>query len=235
MVSLGTNQAPTVSPTAVPNSGAAPLPVQFAANAADPDGDELAFFWDFGDGGTSTLADPQHTYTTAGVFGASVVVSDGELEASGMLTIAVDSSLSVTVNSVRVHFKHHRQTRGAVRLQASYSGVVPGPDDVIEARFDGILLFSAPFSAFELAADDDEVDEDETNPLLYKLREGAVRVKLDLGAGTIRINARELDLSTLDNANGVDLEFSIGAATAVDHIVLESQNDLISIFHAESF
>ncbi len=38
-------------------------PVAFTATATDADGDTLTYAWDFGDGGTSTLASPAHTYT----------------------------------------------------------------------------------------------------------------------------------------------------------------------------
>lgn len=34
------------------------------------------YFWDFGDGGTSTLANPQHTYTTAGTYSTTLIASD---------------------------------------------------------------------------------------------------------------------------------------------------------------
>lgn len=60
------NVPPTASPTATPNNGNAPLVVQFAANASDPEGADLTYMWDFGDpasdGNASTLADPQHVY-----------------------------------------------------------------------------------------------------------------------------------------------------------------------------
>ena len=46
-----------VSDTVVPASGPAPLTVQFsAAGSTDPDGSIASFFWQFGDGGTSTGA-----------------------------------------------------------------------------------------------------------------------------------------------------------------------------------
>jgi glucose/arabinose dehydrogenase len=56
----GTNSAPDVVASATPTSGPPPLAVQFTGSGTtDPDGDDLTFDWDFGDGSAhSSLADP---------------------------------------------------------------------------------------------------------------------------------------------------------------------------------
>lgn len=73
----GTNNAPVAQAGASPRQGGLPLPVTFVGSASfDPDGDALTYAWDFGDGGSSTLPDPQHTYTTPGVYTARLTVSD---------------------------------------------------------------------------------------------------------------------------------------------------------------
>jgi glucose/arabinose dehydrogenase len=57
----GENLPPVAVASADPVSGAAPLRVRFTGSAsADPDGDELTFRWDFGDGEGSDEADPVH-------------------------------------------------------------------------------------------------------------------------------------------------------------------------------
>jgi PKD repeat protein len=71
------NVAPTVHAAGDPTAGKPPLAVQFSATGTDPDGDTLTYAWDFGDGGTSLLQNPSHTYTTAGTYTAKVTVSDG--------------------------------------------------------------------------------------------------------------------------------------------------------------
>ncbi len=43
----------------------------------DPDGDALKFFWDFGDGKTSTETDPAHTYTKPGQYSVVLKLYDG--------------------------------------------------------------------------------------------------------------------------------------------------------------
>jgi glucose/arabinose dehydrogenase len=76
----GGNQPPIAQAGAVPIQGAEPLAVQFSsAGSSDPDSgpDPLSFAWTFGDGGTSTEADPMHTYTSRGLYTARLTVSDG--------------------------------------------------------------------------------------------------------------------------------------------------------------
>jgi hypothetical protein len=51
--------------------------VDFAATAADPDGDDMTYVWDFGDGITSTQLSPgPHTYTESGTFTVTFTVTD---------------------------------------------------------------------------------------------------------------------------------------------------------------
>ena len=70
-------QPPTASFTADPNSGTSPLAVNFTSTSSDPDGDPLTETWYFGDGGTATGPTATHTYTAAGSYTATLVVSDG--------------------------------------------------------------------------------------------------------------------------------------------------------------
>jgi cytochrome c len=82
------NVAPTVEATGDPTAGKPPLAVQFSATGSDPDGDALTYKWDFGDGGTSLLQNPSHTYATAGTYTAKVTVSDGK-GGTGTATVQV--------------------------------------------------------------------------------------------------------------------------------------------------
>ncbi len=74
------NQAPVVFVDANPRQGIEPLAVAFSsAGTFDPDNgpSALTFGWQFGDGGTSNLPNPSHTYTIRGLFTARLAVSDG--------------------------------------------------------------------------------------------------------------------------------------------------------------
>ncbi|MEU7859348.1 ThuA domain-containing protein [Nonomuraea sp. NPDC049141] len=71
------NRAPLAKANANPDSGAAPLTVAFSsAGSSDPDGDAITYAWDFGDGGTSTSANPSHTYSANGTYTVKLTVRD---------------------------------------------------------------------------------------------------------------------------------------------------------------
>ena len=72
------NLAPTAVATATTTAGAAPLTVTFSsAGSSDPEGAALTYNWSFGDGSTSSAANPTHTYSANGAYSARVSVSDG--------------------------------------------------------------------------------------------------------------------------------------------------------------
>jgi len=52
--------------------------VDFTDTSTDSDGTIVAHAWTFGDGGTSTVADPSHTYTSVGSFTVSDKVTDND-------------------------------------------------------------------------------------------------------------------------------------------------------------
>jgi len=73
------NQPPLAIMKATPTSGPSPLNVVFSsAGSSDPDGDPITYSWNFGDGGTSTDANPSHTYTKKGPFTAVLTVTDSK-------------------------------------------------------------------------------------------------------------------------------------------------------------
>jgi PKD domain-containing protein/putative Ig domain-containing protein len=60
-----------------PYAGTAGIPVAFnGTGSADPDGDALAYAWDFGDGTTGTGATPNHPYALTGTYLISLHVTD---------------------------------------------------------------------------------------------------------------------------------------------------------------
>ncbi len=87
------NHAPTVDFT-YPEIIVAGQPVIFdSSDTADEDADEFKFNWDFGDGLTNILANPEHTFLKIGTFTVKLTVSDGKDEASKEKIIKVFSSL----------------------------------------------------------------------------------------------------------------------------------------------
>ncbi|HVP05113.1 MAG TPA: S8 family serine peptidase [Dehalococcoidia bacterium] len=89
------NRNPTAIATATPTNGHAPLAVQFnGSGSTDPDNDPLTYSWNFGDGGTSTQANPSHTYTTNNVYTAVLTVHDNR---NGVAT----ASIAITVGNTQ--------------------------------------------------------------------------------------------------------------------------------------
>jgi len=81
------NQPPTVSVSATPTSGYAPLNVAFSSNSSDPDGSIVSSNWTFGDGTGGAAISPDHVYG-AGTYTARVTVTDNAgATASASITI----------------------------------------------------------------------------------------------------------------------------------------------------
>src|SRR5207244_1001224 len=98
----GGNLAPIASAAASRTSGIAPLAVNFSSvGSSDPEGGALSFSWNFGDGTTSTAANPAHTYTSNGVRTATLTVTDpGGRTGSASVVITVGNTApAVTITS----------------------------------------------------------------------------------------------------------------------------------------
>jgi len=207
------NLPPTVSPTATPSSGTAPLNVQFVAGASDVNPDDvLTYSWDFGDSGTSTSANPLHSYAVAGTYTATVAVADGVNPAvSSSLVISVDSPLEISVSEFKVDYGEKGKVKGKISLKAdfTYPGM-PAPSDVIKVVFDGITLLEASFSSFEQESDDAGEFEYES---------GNVHAKIDFTKMTIKVSRHRMLLSGLDTNNGIDVVVYFGPHSATDHFV----------------
>ena len=113
----GGNRAPTVTAQRNPSGDVTPGdPVAFTAQGTDPDGDELTYEWDFGDGATATTKDAMHTYTEVGVFYAKVTVSDGKGgKDTELLQVVVQPAVTT-----------RRRSASAASCRASWRSTSPG-------------------------------------------------------------------------------------------------------------
>ena len=87
------NQAPNAVASALSNSGTAPFTVNFSSSGSnDSDGNITFYEWDFGDGSTSTQANPSHTYMVDGNFVSILTVTDNEgAKGTANVNITVDA------------------------------------------------------------------------------------------------------------------------------------------------
>src|SRR5204863_2495067 len=92
---------PVVAASATPTEGTKPLTVSFSsAGSSDPEGQPLTYLWSFGDGQSSSAANPQHLYANAGSYQARLTVSDGvNSTLSTPIAISVGNRPVVTVTS----------------------------------------------------------------------------------------------------------------------------------------
>ena len=94
------NHVPTARPSASPTAGVAPLAVNFSSvGSSDPEGGALTYSWNFGDGATSTAANPSHTYTANDVYTATLTVRDpgGKTHSSGVDVTVGNRPPTVTI------------------------------------------------------------------------------------------------------------------------------------------
>ncbi len=76
-VSVSVNQNPIAAFTSSATSGFLVLTVDFdASTTVDPEGHELSYDWDFGDGNTGEGVQVTHSFEQVGTFGVVLTVSD---------------------------------------------------------------------------------------------------------------------------------------------------------------
>ncbi|MER7044825.1 ThuA domain-containing protein [Streptomyces jumonjinensis] len=93
-------RSPVAEATAGRTSGRAPLRVPFSSDGTtDADGDPLTYRWDFGDGNTSTAADPTHVYRKNGTYTATVTAKDptGRTGSASVRVVVGNTAPTVTL------------------------------------------------------------------------------------------------------------------------------------------
>ena len=85
--SIHSGSGPTASFTAAPTAGLAPLTVQFTDTST---GNPETWSWDFGDGETSSLQHPSHTYQASGRYSASLTAGNPFGETGATLAAPIE-------------------------------------------------------------------------------------------------------------------------------------------------
>jgi glucose/arabinose dehydrogenase len=122
--------APTAIASAKPDSGYSPLAVQFSSlGSSSPYGGPLSYRWDFGDGSSSTTANPSHTYN-----GSGVRTFQAQLTASTRQGVSASASVRVVVGSLPPIVSITRPASGlAVHPgdTVSFAGTASDPDEIL--------------------------------------------------------------------------------------------------------
>lgn len=101
-------------------SGAYPMEVQFNSSATGGCG-EYAYAWNFGDGATSTEANPKHTYDAMGSYSPSLSITD----AKGNASVASVSSITVNCPPLSAAASGN-PTSGTAPFTVAYKGIADG-------------------------------------------------------------------------------------------------------------
>lgn len=88
---------PTASFNTGPFVGCQPFFVQFDDNSIA--GTAISYFWDFGDGNTSTLAEPSHLYPNVGVYDVTLIIATTN-GCIGIDTLTVPAAVTVNPSPV---------------------------------------------------------------------------------------------------------------------------------------
>lgn len=92
--------SPVAVAAADKTSGQAALKVRFSsAGTTDQDGDTLTYHWDFGDGTSSTAANPSHTYRQNGTYTATLTAKDpsGRTGSAAVRVVVGNTAPTVTL------------------------------------------------------------------------------------------------------------------------------------------
>ena len=135
----GGNRAPTAEAAANRTSGQAPLTVAFSsAGSSDPEGGALTYSWAFGDGTTSTAANPTHDLRHQRQLTATLTVTrprrpdrHGQRADRPSATPRRPSRCSSPVNGPAVQLRRHRAVHGhGDRPRGRHDRLHAGQDDL---------------------------------------------------------------------------------------------------------
>jgi PKD repeat protein len=122
---------PTIQFTASPTNGLPPLAVQFNTTNVDSLGNTITSWnWNFGDGATSTLQNPEHTYTNAGIFLPALIATNshgGAVTGYGpqiaTLTPTPSTCFTYTTNNGAITITGYTCSGGAVNIPSTINGL----------------------------------------------------------------------------------------------------------------
>jgi len=126
------NAAPKAIASATPSTGEAPLDVSFKGSDSTDDNSVTSYSWDFKDGSTSTEANPDHTFETAGEYEVLLTVRDENgLTDKETITITV----SAPGNQAPVAVMTTNATSGEAPVRVQFTGNKSTDDKEVTSYF----------------------------------------------------------------------------------------------------
>lgn len=96
------NVGPTAVATAAPTTVGTGQNINFTGSGSTDDAGIISYEWTFGDGSSSNLADPVHSYASSGTKTATLTVSDGEYSNTIVISVNVNDPPTARDDSVSV-------------------------------------------------------------------------------------------------------------------------------------
>jgi len=162
----------TVSVSATPTSGDAPLSVDLTASADSPDGEIVSYEWSLGDGTEASGANVQHTYKTPGRYSAKLKVTDNNgLTASASANVQV-AEKAAPAPPAPPPVKKRIVLRG-VNFAFDSAAIRSEDEPVLEAAVE--VLGENPDVRVQIAGHTDSTGPEAYNQILSERRANAVR------------------------------------------------------------
>lgn len=106
VLGLGVTPPPNQAPTASFATDCTELTCNFTNSSTDSDGTLISYLWDFGDGNQSVAQSPSHSYSFAGDYTVTLIVTDNDnasAQANSVISVALDGggdAINTIINSV---------------------------------------------------------------------------------------------------------------------------------------
>ncbi|MEM0897436.1 MAG: carbohydrate-binding protein, partial [Verrucomicrobiota bacterium] len=132
------------------NFGPSPLSVSFTgSNSSDPENAPLSYFWDFGDGSTSTQANPSHTFNVTGatIFNITLTVTDpqGATDSTTLIVSPNNSPPSVEITTFEDGQIYSLEQTTILELEANVSD--ESPESQLTYEWQTVLYHNNHFHA----------------------------------------------------------------------------------------
>ncbi len=156
----GTTNSP---PTADFTYTTTDLTADFTDQSTDSDGTIEAWSWDFGDGSTSTVQNPSHTYAASGTYTVSLTVTDDDgATGSTSQDVSVSDGSGSDITLTATGYKH----RGLQKADLEWSGTSA---DYVDVYRDGVLITTTENDGFYT----DNIDKRGGGSYTYQIYDGS--------------------------------------------------------------